>query len=47
VDIKPDTYEDIIDEHVKELASKFYNECKKTVDEEILEKFDEDVDFNR
>jgi hypothetical protein len=47
VDIKPVTYEDIIDEHMEELASKFYNECKKTVDVEILEKFDEDVNFNR
>lgn len=47
VDIKPDTYEDIIDEHMEKLASKFYNDCKKTVDDEILEKFNEDVDFNR
>jgi hypothetical protein len=47
VDIKPDTYEDIIDEHMEDLSNKFGTKCDEKVDEEIFEKWNEDVDFNR
>jgi hypothetical protein len=46
-DIEPNEYEDIIEDNMEDLWSKFASKCEDTVDEEIVEKFEEDVDFNR
>lgn len=46
-DIEPNEYEDIIEDNMEDLWSKFASKCEDTVEEEIVEKFEEDVDFNR
>jgi hypothetical protein len=45
--INPNEYKDIIREHMRDLSDKFGSKCDEKVDEDIIEKFDEDVDFNR
>ena len=45
--IEPNEYEDIIEDNMEDLWSKFASNCEDTVDRPVVEKFEEDVDFNR